>query len=45
MNSVRINGVSVIKRFEFRENERAFFPAGTKQTASNNEVTLLSVCP
>ena len=34
-----------IKRVEFRENVRAFFPPGTKQTVRNNGVSVLSGCP
>ena len=34
-----------IKRVEFKENVRAFFPPGTKQTVLNNEVSVLSGCP
>ena len=29
-----------IKRVEFRENVRAFFPPGTKQTVRNNEMSV-----
>ena len=34
-----------IKRVEFRETVRAFFPPGTKQTVRNNGVSVLSGCP
>ena len=34
-----------IKRVEFRENVRAFFPPGTKQTVRNNEMSVLSGSP
>ena len=36
--------VSVLSRVESRENVRAFFPPGTKQTVCNNEVSVLSGC-
>ena len=40
----RAIGIVHIKQVEFRENFRAFFSVGTKQTVCNNEMSILSGC-
>ena len=44
IQSVCINRVH-IKRIEFRENVRAFFPQGESKLSKINEMSILSGCP
>ena len=42
IESVRLNGRSVLGGSRIRENVRAFFPPGKNQTVPNNEVSVVS---